>query len=167
MHRKIITEDGFTLLEVMVALTIFAVGLLALAGMQVTGIQGNSTAQSITARVASGTGIISQILALSGQPTEGLDTDGDGNVDFQNFLNTTINNASWTLASPIDQNDSWTVEIDVDRAPSISYVDENGTNRIWDDDNNNPNLNLTQVNVRIYDSAGQQLLERVIMKRRY
>ena len=162
-----IKNDGFTLMEVMIALTVFSVGLLALANMQITGIEGNSTAQSVTAKVAAGTGIISQILALSGNSAEGLDTDSDGTVDFGNFLETNITNASWTLADPIDQQDSWTVAIDVDKAPPISYVDENGNNKIWDDDVNDLDLKLTQINVRIYNSAGHKLLERIIMKRRY
>jgi type IV pilus assembly protein PilV len=120
MPGKKINNDGFTLIEVMIALTIFAVGLLALADMQITGIKGNSTAQSLTAKVAAGTGIISQILALSGDSTEGLDTDNDGNVEFENFLNTNRTNETWTLADPIDRNGSWTVAIDVDGACQAS-----------------------------------------------
>lgn len=167
MPGQKINNDGFTLIEVMIALVILTVGLLALAGMQLTGIQGNSTAQSLTERVTAGTGIISQILALSGDSAEGLDADSDGNVDFENFLDTNRNNESWTLAAPINQQGSWTVVIDVDKAPSISYVDENDNSQIWDDDVDDPDLNLTQVNVRIYNSAGDKLLERIIMKRRY
>ena len=167
MHEKKIKNDGFTLIEVLIALTIFAVGLLAVAGMQIIGIKGNSTAKSVTEKVTAGTGIISQILTLSGDSTEGLDTDGDGNVDFVNFLDTDRNNASWTLADPIDRQGSWTVAIDVDRAPTISYVDEDGNTQTWDDDDNDPDLNLTQVNVKIYNSAGHILLEQSIMKRRY
>lgn len=167
MPGKKINNDGFTLIEVMIALTIFAVGLLALAGMQITGIKGNSKAQSLTVRTAAGTGIISQILALSGDSAEGLDTDSDGNIDFENFLTTNRINESWTMAAPIDQKGSWTVEIDVDKAPKISYVDKDGNDQTWDDDVDDPDLNMTQVNVRIYNSAGYKLLERIIMKRRY
>lgn len=167
MLGKKINNDGFTLIEVMIALTIFAVGLLALANMQIIGIKGNSTARSVTEKVAAGTGIISQILALSGDSTEGLDTDSDGNVDFPNFLDSDIDSASWTLANPIDVQGRWTVEIDVDKAPPVTYVDESGINQTWDDDVDDPDLNLTQVDVRIKNSAGHILLERRIMKRRY
>ena len=38
-------EEGFTLIEVLIALAIFAVGILAVAASQVTVIQGNATAR--------------------------------------------------------------------------------------------------------------------------
>jgi type IV pilus assembly protein PilV len=41
-------EGGFTLIEVLIALTIFAVGLLAIAAMQTSAIQMNSTAGRLT-----------------------------------------------------------------------------------------------------------------------
>lgn len=41
-------KDGYTLIEVLIALTIFAVGLLAVAGMQTSAIRMNSTAGILT-----------------------------------------------------------------------------------------------------------------------
>jgi type IV pilus assembly protein PilV len=41
-------QDGFTLIEVLIALTIFAVGLLAIAAMQTSAIRMNSTGNRIT-----------------------------------------------------------------------------------------------------------------------
>jgi type IV pilus assembly protein PilV len=40
--------DGFTLIEVLIALTIFAVGLLAVAAMQTSAVKMNSTADKLT-----------------------------------------------------------------------------------------------------------------------
>lgn len=57
------SKQGFTLIEVLVAITIFAIGLLALAGMQVTAIKGGATSQRITAAVALADGIVENIQA--------------------------------------------------------------------------------------------------------
>lgn len=41
-------DRGFTLIEVMIALVVFAIGLLAVASMQISSIGGNSTAREVT-----------------------------------------------------------------------------------------------------------------------
>lgn len=66
LHRLVGNESGFTLIEVLIALTIFAIGLLALAGMQVTGIQGNAKAHEVTAKTALAIGILEEIHARGG-----------------------------------------------------------------------------------------------------
>jgi len=42
------SENGFTIIEVMIAMFIFSVGILAMALLQISFIQGNSTANNIT-----------------------------------------------------------------------------------------------------------------------
>ena len=42
------TEAGFTLIETIIAVFVFTVGVLAAASMQISSINGNSTAQSLT-----------------------------------------------------------------------------------------------------------------------
>lgn len=49
--RTLKKEEGFTLIEVLIALTIFAVGLLAVAAMQTTSIRVNSSAGKMTTRI--------------------------------------------------------------------------------------------------------------------
>ncbi len=58
--------SGFSLVELMIAMTIFAVGLLAVVSMQLTAIRGNSSANSLTTATAIAEGIIEEILAWSG-----------------------------------------------------------------------------------------------------
>ena len=46
--RKLKKQDGFTLIEVLIAVTIFAVGLLAIGAMQTSAIRMNSTGNRLT-----------------------------------------------------------------------------------------------------------------------
>lgn len=62
-------ESGFTLIEVLIALTIFAVGLLALASMQIMSIRGNSTSQRITCSTAAAEGVMEWLLSLPANHT--------------------------------------------------------------------------------------------------
>ena len=56
-------QAGFTLIEVLVALSIFAIGLLAIAGMQLTALKSNSYAYSITAINAVASGVMEEIIS--------------------------------------------------------------------------------------------------------
>jgi type IV pilus assembly protein PilV len=47
-RRNLTTETGFTLIEVLVAMTILAVGLLAIASMQISAIHTTGSAKSIS-----------------------------------------------------------------------------------------------------------------------
>jgi type IV pilus assembly protein PilV len=61
---KLKNEDGFTLIEVLVAITIFAVGLLAVAAMQNSAILMNSTAGKLTNLSTWGMDKIEELSAL-------------------------------------------------------------------------------------------------------
>ncbi|EMS80592.1 type IV pilus modification protein PilV [Desulfotignum phosphitoxidans] len=51
-HSKLNNKSGFTLIEVLVAMAVFAIGILAITGMQVTSIQGNQSARLRTEAVS-------------------------------------------------------------------------------------------------------------------
>ena len=57
-------EDGYTLIEVLIAITIFAVGLLAVASMQTSAIRMNSTAGKLTNLSTWGMDKIEELSAL-------------------------------------------------------------------------------------------------------
>ena len=62
--EKLKKEDGFTLIEVLIALTIFAVGLLAVAAMQTSAIKMNSNAGKLTNLSTWGMDKIEELSAL-------------------------------------------------------------------------------------------------------
>lgn len=57
------SQQGFTLLELLIAISIFAIGLLSIAGMQITAIRTNSSANTSTAGSALAAGVLEEILA--------------------------------------------------------------------------------------------------------
>ena len=46
--RTVFTEKGFTLLEILIAISIFAIGVLAVASMQISAIRGNRLGNEVT-----------------------------------------------------------------------------------------------------------------------
>lgn len=70
-------ESGFSLLEVLIAIMIFAVGMLAVAGLQTTSISGNLIARETTASAALGQAAIERLLSLPYDHPELLVTAGN------------------------------------------------------------------------------------------
>jgi len=92
---KLKKKDGYTLIEVLIALTIFAVGMLAVAGMQTSAIRMNSTAGKLSNLSTWGMDKIEELSALSySDPL----LDSTGNPHQEILGNYTI---SWTV---IDDN---------------------------------------------------------------
>jgi type IV pilus assembly protein PilV len=53
MSRRLISiEEGFTLIEIMITLVILSIGLVALAGLQVSAIKGNAFSKRMTTAVS-------------------------------------------------------------------------------------------------------------------
>lgn len=90
-HKIVKSEAGFSLIEILVALTIFAVGLLATAGMQITALQSNASAHKMTTINAAASGIMEEILTWS--PSDPRLVDVAGNPHAWDFDPTaTVNN---------------------------------------------------------------------------
>ncbi len=91
----LIKIGGFTLIEVLIAITIFSVGLLAIAGMQTSAIRMNSTAGRLTNLSTWGMDKIEELSAL---PYSDPLLDSAGNPHQERSGDYTI---SWTI---IDNN---------------------------------------------------------------
>lgn len=76
-------EKGFTLLEVILAVSILSVGLLAVASMQASSIRGNAFAGGISQGTVWGSDRMEKLISLAYQDYGSSllqDTDGDGNT---------------------------------------------------------------------------------------
>lgn len=89
-HRKKINSDGFTLIEVLIAIAIFSVGLMAVGAMQISSVRGNAIARGVTEKVSLAGDRMEKLLSLpyddpnlnaASHPVDGIDNDGDGNID--------------------------------------------------------------------------------------
>lgn len=64
--KRVANSRGFTLLEVLVAITLLAIGLLAVAGMQTTAFTGNMSARDVTTAVQLAEEMVDRIRANAG-----------------------------------------------------------------------------------------------------
>jgi type IV pilus assembly protein PilV len=71
-------ERGFTLLEVIVAISLFSIGLLAVASMQVSAIRGNTLAGGVTEATSWVSDLMEKLMILPFDHANLVDTDGDG-----------------------------------------------------------------------------------------
>ena len=71
-------ETGFTIVELMVAIVVFSIGLLAVSSMQVGAIKCNSTANGITQGATWAENQVERLIGLAYNDPELTDTDGDG-----------------------------------------------------------------------------------------
>ena len=87
-------DDGFTLLEVFIALAILAFGLLAIASMQATAIKGNSQAMGITEAAACAQDRMEKLMSRAYLHTDLNDTNNDGTAG----LDLTVNSSGTVVA---------------------------------------------------------------------
>ena len=71
-------QEGFTLVEILIAIAILAFGLLSVATMQVRAIKTNAIASGISQGLTLGQAKVEELMNLSYGHSDLLDTDGDG-----------------------------------------------------------------------------------------
>jgi len=128
--KKSQKDQGFTLIEVLIAITIFAVGLLAVATMQLSAIRVNSTAGQITTRMTWAQDKLEELMALPysdpwiedlGDPPSGTASDGNAHQETTSDGYT----ISWTVTddTPISSTKLITVAVTGrGKVTQVSYV---------------------------------------------
>jgi len=72
-------EKGFTLIEVLIAISILTVGILAMASMQISSIRGNYFSSNLTGGTNWAQDKVEYLISLDYDHNDLKDTDGDGN----------------------------------------------------------------------------------------
>lgn len=75
---KLSSESGFTLVEVLMAITIFAIGILAIINMQLMSTWANARARGMTEGIVFAQNQVERLSALNYSSDELKDADGDG-----------------------------------------------------------------------------------------
>lgn len=79
--KKTKNSEGFTLIEVMIALAVLSIGIVGMMIMQGTGVKGNATANTITTGATFASDRIEQIFAMDYDDLTDGDGDGAGGLD--------------------------------------------------------------------------------------
>jgi type IV pilus assembly protein PilV len=103
-------QEGFTLIEVLIAMAIFAVGILALAGLQVTYIGGNASAQMQTEATALGAQVIEHLKSL---PFDAAELDSAANPHQPPAGGSGPYDVRWTVADNTPVNNAKTIAVTV------------------------------------------------------
>lgn len=119
--RKASKEKGFTLVEVIVAISILSFGLLAVASMQVTAIMGNSLSGNLTEASALAGDRMEKLMSMDYDAAQLDDTDDDGadgledasaaTADGEDPRDLGIYDIYWNVAENATFNDTKTVNV--------------------------------------------------------
>jgi type IV pilus assembly protein PilV len=95
--KKTLKNDGFTLIETLIAIAIFAIGILAVLSMQISAVNTNATAKKVTDNYTWAAQRVEEFMALPftdallndtggnffspAQDVDGIDNNADGQID--------------------------------------------------------------------------------------
>jgi type IV pilus assembly protein PilV len=96
--KRLIDHQGYTLIEILIAMAVFAVGILAIFSMQITATSSNALARGLTENYTAAMDKVEELLALpyddadldpdpgiqphtAATDADGIDNDGDGEID--------------------------------------------------------------------------------------
>jgi type IV pilus modification protein PilV len=76
--RPILTQDAFSLIEVLIAIAIFSIGMLAVVSLQISSMNLNASSRRLTEATALASERMERLLALPYNHANLVDTDDDG-----------------------------------------------------------------------------------------
>ena len=134
-QRKKINNNGFTLIEVLIAIAIFSIGILAVGAMQVSSVRGNAIARGVTEKVYLAGDRMEKLLVLpytdallaAGEHSEGMgsftrETDGidnDNNGQIDETGETGFISISWNITDDVPLTETKTIEVTVTRTTAF------------------------------------------------
>jgi type IV pilus assembly protein PilV len=105
-------EKGFTLVEILIAMTIFAIGVLALAEMQITAIRGNAFSSTTTDGTTFAQDRIEQLMNLP-YDNANLNAGNHGPVTVTHLVDNLSYNVSWNVEDDSPVANTKTVNVSV------------------------------------------------------
>lgn len=114
-HKK--GERGFTLLEVVIAMSILSIGLLAIASMQLTAVGGNTFAKEMSESVCLAQDKMDELMVIN-YSHESLDSGSHGESPFQSDYDIT-----WEVVDNNPVNNAKLITV------SVTWVDDKGATK--------------------------------------
>jgi len=106
-------QNGFTLIEVLIGITVFAIGILALTIMQVGAVKGNSSAGNLTEASAIGQDRLEDLLGLDYMDANLDDDDLDGTAGLNDATAGTADGTdTYTSTTGVNYNIFWNIAVD-------------------------------------------------------
>ena len=124
-------NQGFTIMEVLIGLAIFSIGILGVAAMQISATNGNSSAGRITSNMTWAFDRVEELMALPydhaalsagnhsvtagnlATDSDGIDNDSDGEIDEAGETGNI--SMQWTVTDDMPMNRTKTIQITVNR----------------------------------------------------
>ncbi len=117
--RQPLNKKGFTIIEVMIAMTILAIGLLSIGTMQITAVKGNKIAMDISRASYLAESKLEELLSMPFVNADGVDTNSNGPVGLDAATTDTADRFEingrytvfWNIADDFPFNNTKTIKI--------------------------------------------------------
>ena len=141
------SEKGFTLVEVMIALAVFTIGILAVNAMQTKAISINTSANKLTLASSWASDRVERIFALDYDDPLIADTDGDGNGNTEDADDDGVDDDD-NLDTVVDDNENFGLHHDTDvTADGTDTSPDNSYTIFWNVADNIPMPNTKTIHI--------------------